>query len=516
MNKKYKLVIWTTVTAIALVAGSVPMWATAAPRAQTGDNLLQNPSFEGLSCRSGSSPPTCLDNWTRDNIYGLPYNEIYTPQGWMTFWNTGTNPVDGRQYGRPECKVIPNVPPFVGPPARISNGHYSVQQFGFFRAIDSGVLQTVSGLEPHARVQLSAYAHAWTCDDDDHGATSCGDPHSLLFQVGIDPNGGTDPWSPAVVWASGYSLDTYRLIGPVEAEIGDGGVVTVFLRATAKWSYKHNDVYWDDAALFYTSPPAPTAEPPAPPPPTYSGPPPTPRPTSTPRPDGAVVHVVASGETLFGIALQYDVTVDQILLLNVGSIPDNMWITTGQELVISIPQTPPTATPPAVPPTPEPSPTPLTGSICVLAFHDRDADSFRQEGTEEALPNASFTLADSVGLLGEYLTDGLSEPFCFTGLNPGTYRVSMEPPTGYSSSGPSDMAITLSESTTTDVVLGAQRGEDFEETPTEEAPEDGENGGSSWSGVLRWGARIGGILMLVLAVAVAILFFTGRRQRWPS
>lgn len=226
--------------------------------------------------------------------------------------------------------------------------------------------------------------------------------------------------------------------------------------------------------------------------------------------------MVSSGETLYGIALQYDVTVDQILLLNVGSIPDNMWITTGQELVISIPATPPTPTPPAVPPTPEPSPTPLTGSICVLAFHDRDGDSFRQEATEEALPNASFTLADSAGLLGEYVTDGLSEPFCFTGLNPGSYRVSMEPPTGYSSSGPSDMAISLSESTMTDVVLGAQRGEDFEETPTEEAPEDGETGGSAWSGVLRWGARIGGILMLVLAVAVAILFFTGRRQRWPS
>jgi hypothetical protein len=220
---------------------------------------------------------------------------------------------------------------------------------------------------------------------------------------------------------------------------------------------------------------------------------------------------------LYGIALQYGVTVDQILLLNVGSIPDNMWITTGQELVISIPQVPPTPTPPPVPPTLEPSPTPLTGSICVLAFHDRDGDSFRQEATEEALPNASFSLSDSAGLLGEYVTDGLSEPFCFTGLNPGSYRVSMEPPTGYQVSGPADMAVPLSESATANVVLGAQRGEGSEETqPTEEAPETEESNGSAWSGVLRWGARIGGILMLVLAAAVAVFFFTGRRQRWPS
>jgi LysM repeat protein len=516
MNKKHKLVIWTIVTTIALLAGSVPMWVTAAPWTQTGDNLLQNPGFEGITCRPGSSPPQCLDNWTRDTIYGLPYNEIYTPQGWVTFWNTGTNPVDGRRYGRPECKVIPNAPPFVGPPARVNSGYYSIQQFGFYRSIDSGVMQTVTGLQPGARVQLSFYAHTWSCDDDEHGAMSCGDPHNMLFQVGIDPNGGTDPWSPAVVWAGGYSNDTFRMIGPVEAEVGGGGSVTAFLRATAKWPFKHNDIYLDDAAMYYVSAPEPTQEPPPPPPPTSSGPPPTPRPTSTPRPDGAVVHVVASGETLFGIALQYGVSVDQILSLNVGSIPDNMWITTGQELVISIPQTPPTSTPPPVPPTPEPSPTPLTGSICVLAFHDRDGDSFRQEATEEALPNAAFSLADSAGLLGEYATDGLSEPYCFTGLNPGSYRVSMEPPTGYASSGPSYMAVSLSESTTTEVVLGAQRGEGVEETPTEEAPDDDPSDGSAWAGVLRWGARIGGILMLVLAAAVAVFFVTGRRQRWPT
>jgi len=175
-----------------------------------------------------------------------------------------------------------------------------------------------------------------------------------------------------------------------------------------------------------------------------------------------------------------------------------------------------------VPPTLEPSPTPQTGSICVLAFHDRNADTFRQEATEEALPNASFTLADAAGMLGQYLTDGLSEPYCFSGLTPGSYRVSMEPPEGYTSSGISQMAVALAQSTTTDVALGAHRGEGGEEIAPTANPDDngsddgGSGGGSAWSGILRWGARIGGILMLVLAVAVAGLFFLSRRQRWPS
>ena len=242
--KKRRHVIWVSLVVFALVLAAVPKWVQAAPQAQEpGQNLLKNPGFEGITCSPSSPPGWCYDNWTRDTFNGIPYPEIYTPQGWVTFWSEGVNPVDGRNYGRPECKVIPNQPPFIGPPARIRSGNYAVLQFGFYRPIDSGLYQVVTGLTPHAIVQASAYAHAWTCDQD-NPPLSCGDPYQMLFQVGIDPNGGTDPWSPNIIWAGGYSYDEYHLIGPVQAEVGDAGTVTVFLRATAKWSAKHNDVYW--------------------------------------------------------------------------------------------------------------------------------------------------------------------------------------------------------------------------------------------------------------------------------
>jgi hypothetical protein len=512
-----------------LLLAMAPAWVGAAPAQQeVGQELLTNPGFEGRCGGTG----LCGDNWTRDTFTGVPYTEIFTPEGWITFWSEDVNPADGRDFGRPECKVIPNAEPFLGPPARVRSDYYAIMQFGFYRSIDSGVYQTVRGLTPGATVRFSAYAHAWSCGDDEHGPYSCAEPYQMLFRVGIDPNGGTNPWGGGIVWASGYSYDEYRMIGPVEAQVGESGTVTVFLRATAKWPLKHNDVYWDDASLVYTTPPATATNTPLPAPPTYTpGPSPTPRPTPTPRPDGAIVHIVEPGDTLFGIALMYDVPMEQIQQLNEGSIGPNNLISVNQPLVISIPAASPT---PATPPTAEPTPAEVaegggdagsgagsadTGAICVAAFNDRNSDTFRQADTEELLPNVVFSLGDAAGLRGQYTTDGLSEPYCFSNLAPGMYRVTMQPPEGYTVSGPSYASVGLTGGVSMDVAMGALRGdapagEDDSavdpESPGGEAEEGGEGGAGST--VLRWIARIGGILLLVVAIGIGVVFFLSRRR----
>jgi LysM repeat protein len=516
-----------------VLLGTAPLLSLAAPGfsrpAQEGQNLLRNPGFEGITCAPNSGAGWCNDNWTRDTFNGNVYQEIYTPQGWVTFWSQGTNPTDGRKYGRPECKVIPRVDPFIGPPARIHGGNYSIMQFGFFRAIDSGVYQVVTGLSPQATVQLSAYAQAWACDDDDHQANSCGDPHQMLFQVGIDPNGGTDPWSPNVIWASGYSYDEHRLIGPAQAQVGDAGTVTVFLRGTAKWAYKHNDVYWDDAALVYTTPPAPPTDTPPPPPPTATpGPSPTPLPPPTPRPDGASVHIVKSGDTLFGIALMYGVDADQIRQLNASSLGPNDLIWPGQELVISLPSEQPTPTAQPAPPTPAPTSvagSPATegetggASVCVLAYHDRNADTFRDSETEELLPNAEFSIADASGVVDRYTSDGISEPYCFTGLATGAYRVIQNAPPGYEPSGPAEWPVAVAEGTSLDIQFGSVRGESpaapgetTEPTPASEEGNEPADGGSAVSSIFATVAKVSGVLVLLLAAGVAVLFVLNRRR----
>ncbi len=57
-------------------------------------------------------------------------------------------------------------------------------------------------------------------------------------------------------------------------------------------------------------------------------------PTPTINPSGDVVHVVASGDTLFGIALLYGVDVEEIVAANVNLLSENTPIFPGQELII--------------------------------------------------------------------------------------------------------------------------------------------------------------------------------------
>jgi LysM repeat protein len=245
------------------------------------------------------------------------------------------------------------------------------------------------------------------------------------------------------------------------------------------------------------------------------------------------VHVVQSGDTLTSIALEYGVTVDQIRELNAGSIGPNDLIRTGQELVISVsgeaatstplPE-PPTATPETeVEATPSPTEEPAGASICVLAFHDRNADTVRDSDTEELLPNVNFTLANVSGVVEEYSTDGVSEPYCFTGLAPGSYRVIQQAPSGYEATGLPEQNVALGEGTSFDFQFGNARTE--ETANPEETDEDTETTSPEEStdetseapllgNVLVTIARVAGILVLVLAGAIAVLFVLSRRRRY--
>ena len=113
----------------------------------------------------------------------------------------------------------------------------------------------MTGLEPGATVQFSAYVHGWSCDKDEPIGYTCGDPWNQTFQVGIEPDGIADPLSQSIVWSPEQtSPDYYSLIGPVTAQVGEGGDVCVYLRSRTKWAYKHQDAYWDDALLTTQSP----------------------------------------------------------------------------------------------------------------------------------------------------------------------------------------------------------------------------------------------------------------------
>lgn len=553
-----KLAILGTLGLLAVALLPIPV-AQALPMEhsilqQENQNLLVNPGFEGIGRPIDNSGPN-YDNWTRETFSGMAYGEIFTPEGWVTWWQEG-------EYKRPECKVVPNEHPFSANPKRIYSGYYAGMCFTFYGKQNAGYYQVVRNLPAGATVQASIYAHAWASSEDE--PFSSGDPFSFGFQIGIDPNGGTDPFSGNIIWSGlVHHYDEFGLVGPIQATVGAEGVATVFTKAYAKWPLKHNDAYWDHASLVLLTPGEPPTPTQPPPPPTPETPleTPTPRPTPRPRPDGARVHIVASGDTLFGIALEYDLTLDEILALNPHIAKDD-FLSIGQEIVVSVPEggavPQPTATPaeetadtPAEgtqPPTPDPGETSSEGgsegtappaapegnsaAVCVAAFNDVNGDMFRQADSEGLLPNAEISLVGTSGPAGTYRTDGISEPYCFQNLQPGNYILRHTPPAGFKLTGSGQWNIALGEGQVSSVELAYQRDEsagpvadasgsesdapaqetsnqpDEETSDTSEEPREPR----SITDIINWIVRISGIIVVALAAGVAFLFYLSRQR----
>ena len=546
VGKKLKLVSTLLLAAVTLFA-LLPISSVRADEArrpnpqQVGVNLLVNPGFEGIG-RSVDNSTVNEGNWTRDTFTGAQYGEIFTPEGWVTWWEEG-------EFKRPECKVIPKEHPFTADPVRIYAGYYSGMCFTFFGKQNAGYYQVVRNIPAGSQVQASFQAHAWSCGEDGD-AYSCGDPYSFYFRVGIDPNGGTDPFASSIVWSSPYyHYDTYGLVGPVQATVGGSSAATVFVQAYGKWAIKHNDAYIDNVSLTMLSPgetPTPTLEPPPP----TSETPPTPQFTPTPNPAGAIVHTVVAGDTVFGLALAYGVDPQQIYDLN--NITSESFLSIGQELVISTTgEAVPTPTPAPVEatqpedtqPTTEPAapaegpadevisavpaaPAAGMGSVCVLAFYDANNDLFRQaDQGEMLLPNAQINLLAQSGPVDNRTTDGISEPWCFRDLQPGNYILRHTPPPGYTLTDGGQWNFILSEGQVLNLELayardggGAPEANPGEANPDAPAdapisePEGEEGGGSGVTNVLNVVLRVSGFIVLALAIAVLVLFVLSRRS----
>lgn len=226
----------------------------------TAQELLRNPGFDG---EDGFQVPA--DGYALPGDYAWVYKgigEIQSPTWWFPFWNDGPVPNQPEvPFRRPEYKVMSQRPPWTDPP-RIDAGAYGCQYFGSFGAIDAGLFQQVA-VVPGQRYRFQARGHCWsTCDDDLYQSGNCDswDPTQGTLTVGIDPAGGTDYASPEIVWGEGAHIyDRYADIPAVAAE-ARGATLTVFIRCTYRWGYKHNDTFVDSASLVAVGPvPTPIA-----------------------------------------------------------------------------------------------------------------------------------------------------------------------------------------------------------------------------------------------------------------
>ncbi len=511
---KYLRIGWIAMAALLLLGLQRPVYS------QEGPNLLRNGDFE----EGGPGQA-----WPFQD--GIP--EVQVAPGWRAFYLDNPPPYavapnycggDVRcAWGRPEFRGVATYE-FAN---RVRSGQLSQKYFSWNRQHEAGLYQQVSGIQPGTRLRFSVWIQTWSCkpaSSETWNICPTGDrsnnPAPMHIWVGIDPTGGTNWAAPTVVRSpEGDAWDNWTLF-QVEA-VAQSDKVTVFIHSRADWTDVepriNNDVYIDDASLVALGRATPT---PLPPPPTSASTPTaaqqpswTPAPQPTPRPDGCRVHIVQSGDTLFGIALQYGIPLEDLERLNAGSLGPNKMIFVGQEIVLSCPTATPT---PAATPTPEATPTPQSGQVCVLAFHDRNGDGVRQPETEELLPNAVIVLSNAGGLVGQYTTDGISEPYCFPGLQPDAYQVAAQPPAGYGVNGPAQLALALAPGGQLEAAVPLQRGASTGVTPAVVLPtvaseESSAARPSIWPQVLRWGARIGGILLVILAVLIPVRWLLSRR-----
>ncbi len=493
--KRYVLII----AVLTLVMGGLYVGSARRPAAAQAQNLLVNPGFDA------------------------PYNNGVA-NGWNPWYEDSgekcdTRPPDWDFVCRPNWGQemdYNNLGLTQGPPSQQVGAQYITWH--------AGVYQTVS-VPPGSRVRFTVMGYSRAANEQPP-APSYTD-WAPRMQVGIDPEG-RGQWNVGVIWSGENNVrDSWQTLS-IEATAGQSGQVTVFTSSQFRLvlPIAHMDSWWDNAVLEIVQPATPPTATPPPPPPT-SAVPPTPRATSTPRPDGAVVHIVQAGDTLFGIALRYNVSLDELRRLNAGSLGPNDLLSIGQEIIISgAPITLPTPTPmpTAEVPTPAPGETPVAptqappagdlASLCVSAFYDRNADGIQQPESEGLLPNAVITLVGTAGPAGSYTTDGISEPYCFQNLQPGNYVLRQTPPAGYQPVGPGEWGIPLGGGQISAMQLGyvrvADAGSEAQPTPPPSTPT--REAASGLSGALNTIIRVSGIIVLLLAIGIGVLFFISRRR----
>lgn len=328
----------TFVLIIVLVGILIP---TSTPAiAQQGQELLQNPDFEGSYVAiGGDSTKQVAPSW----------------QPWHLPPPTGASS---------SVNLEPDYQP--APTNRVLSGSAAQEYNTFFATHDGGLFQRVP-VAAGENLRFAANIYIWssaTFEDPNESIQ----PQGVKVSVGIDPNGGTDPTSSAIVWSAPVEYyDEYREITIGTVSLGTS--VTVYVRSTVSGAVGVNNLYVDKASLVSSGsvPVTPTTPAPTTPAPTTPAPttpvtvtattpaPTTPAPTTpvtitvvpttpasvTPTPPyqatfpNQLEYVVIAGDTVIDLAVRYSSSVDAITQAN--GLASSGLIYVGQRLIIPVP-----------------------------------------------------------------------------------------------------------------------------------------------------------------------------------
>jgi LysM repeat protein len=385
-----------------------------------------------------------------------------------------------------------------------------------------GIYRVVNDVQVGAKLRLTAWGQVWSTNDG--SPISARPSRDIRLKIGVDPLGGNNgdpsPLNGQVIWSPEQNPKDAHAQFSVEVEAKSPTVI-VYTYATMADVVRHNEVFWDDMVLEYVSPP-PTA--------TAAAITATVAvtdvapavaeavPAAESGAAAAVTYTIEAGDTLFGISLDQNVSLDDLLRNNPGVRAETLQI--GQVIVIRPASAQPTAVPAPEQPTPDPAAvapiaagdvltaTPTVGQACVEAFFDDDGDGKRDDN-EDLVPNIQFMLSSQGTQLGVYTTTGVEEPHCFTNLPNERYTVAATALDIYVPTTPMNdtLAVAGAKSFFSVGLRRAADGtRDVSKAPTPEAPP---SEAVNWRAVL---PITGGALLLVGSIGLAATLLMRRRR----
>jgi len=475
---KNKYFVWLAALAIFVAVAALRPSNQAAAQ-QT--NLLTNPGFE-------------QGYYHQDNI-----PEIAVPNGWRMYWVDGQPfPGSSGNAARPETVVwnIKDAPP-EEQVLLFRDGSYALKIFKGWAPVYAGMSQDVSGLEVGRRYRLAVPIYIDIVETYEGGKRAPSKLDSGQVRLGAS-NTGVAWRDEANIQYSGWwtagNIQPFYLAYPVFLYdfTATAETMTVWIEMASKDPYINSGFFMDGLALIAlderdNSVTAPSGSSGSSAPAQPAGPTATPQPTPTPRADGAVVHIVQSGDSFWGLAIQYagvmGLTPEEAVTAIQELNNNPTFINPGDELIIVPPsqtavdptETPaeadvtPTAEAENTPePTAEPTSEPVAGNtgintvtnpntangICVSAYQDTNGDAQRNKETEPLMADVAVSVFQGGKNVASYVTDGLEEFYCFENLNADTYQVQAFPPAGYQTTTPESWAVAVSEGVIIPVSFG--------------------------------------------------------------
>jgi LysM repeat protein len=536
---KVRTIALLAVLAVMVVIISSAAVEETAAQTQGTENLLRNSGFEeGHYNQNMVAELTVPNEWKLHFVDGVTF-----PGAW-----------DNLPAARPESVVwnsIGGVPE--GEEILWRDGVYTLKVFKSWAPMYAAISQDVSGLEVGRRYRLVAPIFPDVIGDFDGGKVAPERPDSGQVRLGASPVGAAWRDEGAIAysgWWTGATVSPFYFtyVTFVHDFTATQTDMTVWIEFRSTYPCPNNGFFMDTMGLYTldevdtsvsNSAPAGGGAPAV-----SAGPTATPMPTPTPRADGAVVHVVQSGDTLWTIAIRYaetmGLTPEEALPAIVELNNNPAFINAGQELMIVPPgqaapveeEAPaeeeaaaeeetaveePTPEPTAVPveePVAETSPT--SNAICVAAFNDADGNGQR-DVVEGLMADAAISLFRGGSITATYVTDGINEPYCFENLEDDTYQVQIFPPADYVMTTTGSWAVAVSNGMSIAVEFGtkfdpnagavavADAGAEATAVPeaADSAPEAEPETGGSNIGLIVLGAAV--VLILLAGVGVFLL-----------